>query len=858
VRHAARSVLAAACVLLPGLSLAQVPTIESHFGFRMGSGQPSAEAIEGYFEQVAARSDRVKIIDIGPTTEGRRTIAAIVSAADNIRDLNQIQATNQRLADPRTIAPEDAGRLAATAKIVVAIGAGIHASEAGGPQAVTDLLYRLATAADPELLGVLDRVVVVLIPMLNPDGARLVAAWSQATRGTPSEGAPMPWLYHKYAGHEINRDAFMLNLAESRNLARFFQTAWHPQVFLSLHQMDGDGARMFVPPVADPIDRNYDPLIWREAAFLAGAMALSLQKDGRSGVVSNAPYDYYWPGYEDSAPLGHNTVCLLAEVANPGPAPRAPPAAADRGGAATKEPSINNPDPWRGGAWTLRDVVDYNLSAIGGLLVAASNYRALLVQNFFEMGRRAIDKGERGGPFAFIIPPEQFDPHATAKLERLLIGGGIEIHRALEPFRADGDPYPSGSDIILLAQPYRAFVKTLLERQDYPGAGRPRQAGQPYDVTGWTLPAQMGVDVRMIERTFEPPAMSRLSTTEVPAAKVWGDPKSASYVIEARGNGGALALNRLLAAGIQPSWLLADAEVNGYRYAPGSLVVPGSAATRPVVEQIARSLGLRVDGVRRPLSNAVQPVGGARVALYKPWLPNADEGWTRWLLDQYEFKFTSITDADVRAGNLRQRFDVIILPSATADLLKAGNTGPVPTEYSGGLGESGLSALKAFVQDGGTLVCLDQSGALAIDEFHLPLRDVARESPPSDFFCPGSLLRIDLDPRQPLSFGMNPHTAGMFRSGSAYAITPRATAADPPVAVVASYGAKDLLISGWLEGEQVIAGKPAVVEVRLGTGRVVLLGFSTQHRGQSHATFRLLFNAVFTAAQNGVAKTAPR
>jgi hypothetical protein len=858
VRHAAHWVLiAAAGLALPGLTFAQVPTIESHFGFRMGGGQPSAEAIEGYFEQVAARSDRVKIVDIGPTTEGRRTIAAIISSADNIRNLDQIQANNQGLADPRTLSPEEASRLAATSKVVLAIGAGIHASESGGPQATTELLYRLATDADPELLGVLDRVVVVLIPMLNPDGARLVAAWNQAVRGTPYEGASMPWLYHKYAGHEINRDAFMLNLAESRNLARFFQTAWHPQVFLSLHQMDGEGPRMYVPPVADPIGRNYDPLIWREAAVLAGAMALSLQRDGRSGVVSNAPYDYYWPGYEDSAPLGHNTVCLLAEVASPSPGPRAPPASAAQSATPPKEPTINNPDPWHGGVWTLRDVVDYDLSAARGLLAAASNYHALLVQNFYDMGRRAIDLGGQGGPFAFIIPPEQFDPHATAKLERLLIDGGIEIHRALEPFRADGDPYPGGSDIILLAQPYRAFVKTLLERQDYPGSGQPRHA-QPYDVTGWTLPAQMGVDVRTIERTFEPPAMSRLSVTGVAAAKVWGDVKSASYVIEARGNGGALALNRLVAAGIQPTWLVADAEVNGYRYAPGSLVVPASSAVRPVVEQIAKNLGLRVDGVRRPLPNAVQPVGTARVALYKPWVPNADEGWTRWLLDQYEFRYTSITDTDIRAGNLRQRFDVIILPSAPADLLKAGNTGEVPPDYRGGLGESGVTALRAFVEGGGTLVCLDQSAALAIDEFHLPLRDLAREGPSSEFFCPGSILRIDLDPRQPLSFGMNPHTAGMFRSGSAYAIEPRAGAADPAIAVAASYGAKDLLISGWLEGEQVIAGKPAALEVRLGMGRIVLFGFSTQHRGESHATFRLFFNAVFTAAQNGVAKTAPR
>ena len=223
--------------------------------------------------------------------------------------------TNQRLADPRTLPQEDARTLAATHKVVVAIGASIHASEIGGTQAANELLHSLATTDDPGLLGVLQNVVVILIPSLNPDGHRLVVDWYQKQKGTPFEGGPMPWLYHKYAGHDLNRDAFMMNMAENRNLARFFYTQWHPQVFLTMHQMGANGPRFFVPPNVDPIDPNYDPLLWRTAGLLGSAMALELQRDGKSGVVSNAMYDYYWPGYEDSAPLGHNVVCLLTEVA---------------------------------------------------------------------------------------------------------------------------------------------------------------------------------------------------------------------------------------------------------------------------------------------------------------------------------------------------------------------------------------------------------------------------------------------------------------------------------------------------------------------------------------------------------------
>jgi hypothetical protein len=842
---------------------AQAPTPEVHFGFRMGTDRrlASAESIERYFELVAAQTDRVKIVDIGSTTEGHRTTAAIVSSPDNIRNLDAIRAANQRLADPRTLTPEEASRLAATHKVVLAIGCSIHASEVGATQAANELLYSLASSTDPSILNVLRSAILILIPSLNPDGHRLVADWYEREKGTPFEGGPMPWLYHKYVGHDINRDAFMMNMPESRNLARFFYTEWHPQVFLTMHQMETNGPRFFAPPNDDPIDQNYDPLVWRTAALLGSAMAFELQRDHRTGVLSNGMYDYYWPGYEDSAPLGHNTVCLLTEVAGVKVATpvtvEATELRAGQKGLPEYKPQINFPEPWPGGAWTLRDIVDYDLSAVRGLLYAVAAYREQIVRNFYDMGRRAVERGKAGGPFAFIIPPEQIDPQATAKLEELLLQSSIEIHRALEPFRADGDPYPAGTDIILLAQPYRAYVKTLLERQVYPARRRSPDSPpeRPYDVTGWTLPLQMGINVREIERTFQPPAMSRLPGAAIGPATVWGERRPGFYVIDARGNGGALAANRLTAAGGAVSWMARPFDAGGFRYAAGSLIVPYSNAVETTVARIAADLGLRADGMKgKPPADAT-PIGRARVALYKPWVENIDEGWTRWLLEKYEFPFASITDADVRAGNLRLKYDAIVLPSATADHLIAGHpSGAVPPEYVGGLSEAGVQALKTFVRAGGTLICLDQAGSLAIEAFALPIQDVARNED-SKFYCPGSLLRVELDPSQPLAFGMNPHAAGFFAFSSAYEPAPslRSTGGhggdSPPgsIQTIARYGNKDLLLSGWLEGEDAIAGRSAVVQAVVGTGHVVLLGFPVQHRAQSYGTFRLLFNAILTA-----------
>lgn len=284
-------------LLLASPAVSQVPAPDAHFGFRLGTDRrlASAEAIEQYFAAVAAKSDRVKMLDLGPTTEGHRMIAAAVSSADNIRNLERIRATNARLADPRALEPDEARRLAATQKVILAIGASIHASEVGATQAASELLYSLVTASDSSTLAVLDNVVTVIIPSLNPDGERLVNTWYERTKGTPYEGGVMPWLYHKYAGHDINRDAFMMNLVENRNLATFMYSDWHPQVFLTMHQMEDNGPRIFVPPNTDPIDPNTDPLIWRSAALLGGAMAMQLQRDRHPGVVTSAKYDYYWP-----------------------------------------------------------------------------------------------------------------------------------------------------------------------------------------------------------------------------------------------------------------------------------------------------------------------------------------------------------------------------------------------------------------------------------------------------------------------------------------------------------------------------------------------------------------------------------
>jgi hypothetical protein len=851
---ALRTALAITLTVLcaPVAALAQVPTPESFFGFRMGADGRLAEwpAIQQYFETVATASPRVEMVDVGPTTEGRRMIAAIISSAENIRNLANLQIDNRLLADPRRLANDrEVQAILTGARAVVAIGCSIHASEIGATQSASDLLYELATATDARTAAMLDQVIVILIPSLNPDGHVLVTDWNRKTAGTPFEGAQMPWSYHKYVGHDVNRDMFMLNMAESRTLATFFSHVWHPQVFLAMHQMGANGARYFVPPNVDPIDPNQDPLIWREAALLGGAMALALESEGKAGVATNAMYDYYWPGYEDSAPLGRNTVCLLTEAASAKLASPIEVAGKDlrvtSRGLLGNAPQINFPNPWTGGTWRLRDIVDYNLVAMRGLLGAVARYKDEVLRNFHAMGTRAIARGTREGPYAYAIPADQHDPAAAAKLVNLLADGGVEVQQASEAFTIGDTVYPAGTAFVLMAQPFRAYAKTLLEAQQYPvrklaGTAAPER---PYDVAGWTLPYQMGVRVDTIEKPFEAPLFAKVDSIRVPPAYALGYGKADYYLVEARGNAGVVAANRLLAAGLEVEWSSGAVKQDGFTYAPGTLIVRPVKDARPVVERLARDLGLRVFGSRgKPPAST--PVARARVGLYRPWTDAIDEGWTRWLLEQYEFPFKTLRDAEVRAGSLRAAYDVIVLPSVAAARLIDGNAaGSLPGEYVGGLGSAGVEALKTFVEAGGTLVCLDASAPLAIDALKLPVKNVVQGLPAEQFFCPGSVLRLDLDGTQPLAFGMLERNAAFFSFSSAYEVGDA-----PGVRVVARYGAKAILLSGWLEGEAAIAGRPAVVEAKAGLGRAVLIGFRAQHRGQSHATFRLLFNAILTSA----------
>jgi hypothetical protein len=847
VRRLATFILAA----LPSLAAAQgPPSPESFLGFRVGEDRKLADwtQIVAYFRALDAASARVSVEDVGKTTEGRPFLVVTITSEANMARLEEVRQANLRLADPRGLSDAEAGRLLADGKAVVALNYGIHSTEVAAPQTAMEEAWRLATAQDADLLSVLDRTVILMIPSHNPDGTQKVTEWYRKSLGTAWEGGTIPFLYHPYTGHDNNRDWYMFTQVESQLTVRHVYDRWRPQVVHDLHQMGSREARIFVPPYVDPWEPNVDPALTAAVNTIGSYMAGRLTTEGKRGVVIQAMYDAWSPAR--AYPHTHGGVRVLSECAS---ARMATPVEIkfdeldDGIGYDAKKASWNFPAPWPGGTWRLRDIVDYQHAATRALLDHAARNRDYWLRTLLEVSRRASSRQE---PYAFVLPAEQKDPLATARLLQVMRTGAVEVQRAREGFEAAGRRFAAGAHVILMAQPFSGFAKSLLERQRYPDL-RQYKGGppvRPYDVTAHTLPLLMGVEVVTAAQPFaaalEPVAEARVEPGRV-------EPGRGRWLALGHKNGDLVALGRLLRAGVPVRWATGGFLDQGRRFPPGALLVPASA--RPAVEAAARELG--VVAVPVAADPPALRLRAPRVGLYQSWVASMDEGWTRFIFDkEVGVDYQTIHDQDVRAGTLRERFDAIVLPDQTAEQIVEGHkAGTLPAEYTGGIGKEGVAALKAFVQAGGTLIALDSASELPLSTFDL---DVGNALAPfvrgrggdaagigdggADFYGPGSILETRVDGGSPLTHGLEPETPVWFEQSPAFDVRRGR--------VALSYPHREPLLSGWLLGGERLQGKAALVEARLGEGRVVLFGFRPQYRAQSWATYITLLNAIYLAA----------
>jgi hypothetical protein len=734
------------------------------------------DKVVSYFRLLEKSSDRLRVSELGKSTEGRPFIAVTIAAPETLRNLDRYIDIQRRLADPRITTPEQAEKLVHAGKTVVLITCSIHSTELASTHTAVEFAWRLLTEDKPRFQAILADTIFLLVPSLNPDGVDIVSQWYRKTLGTPYEGTSPPRLYQKYVGHDNNRDWYIFSQVETQLTISKLHNVWHPQIVYDVHQQGSASSRMFVPPWMDPVEPNIDAILMQETNMIGTAMAADLTADGKTGISIDSSYDFWTPSRHYQS--FHGGMRILTESAS---ARLASPVTLKREdldenalGYNARQRSWNHLEPWPGGTWRLRDIVDYQLIAMESCLYNAAIRREDLLRNFYKVGQRQI---ARKAPWGFLIPAAQRDPGATRKMIETLRFGGVEI-----------EDLAGGDHLIRIAQPYGGWAKALLERQDYPDlrmypGGPPKR---PYDVTAHTLPLLMGVDVNLVD------AMPKgQSATPVPKR------------------------NGVLPASDSDSWKVINRVWQG-----------GGKVWRDVTSG---------DFATSPHGNGWTEIMRPRLGLYQSFEPILDEGWTRWLLEQFGFAYTSVQNAQIKAGHLRDRFDALVFPDQSPASIDRGYSSDMPEEYRGGLANKGAEALREFVSAGGTLVFLNRSSAYAIEHLGIKAKNVVANASSRDFYVPGSLLNVKLAAGHPLAFGL-PEEITIWAEHS--------PAWQTEEVGVAKYPEAKILASGWLLGETMLAGRSALVDAKLGRGHVILFGMRPQYRAQSYQTFKLFFNAL--------------
>lgn len=848
-----------------------IPTPQSVLGQSVGADFFLATYDESlkYFQALDAASDRVELLEVGETSFGLPWHIALISSADNLRNIERYREIAQRLAHPEGLTDDEARQLAIEGKSIVHIDGGLHATEVAHAQHTIQLGYDLVTGDDdPEIAAILDNVILMLWFSINPDGQNMVANWYRQNLGTIYETSGTPGLYQKYTGHDNNRDGYMINMIESRTVTRVTRK-WEPQILYNHHQSSPFPTRIWIPPFAEPISTYVHPLMWRTVNMLGMSMAQALEERGQVGATHmGTGFDNWYPGFLDHANNFHNVASFLTETAAAGWAtPRLYTVNDFPANRRDLRPESLYASPWKGGWWRLRDAVEYMLTASFSVLDFAAKYKYDVLYNRYQAGRETIQKFTDEPPYAFFVPQDQRDPVAAVELLRRLAYNGIEVHQLTTKVMHDGIEYGAGTWVIPMDQPFANYVRQLFAIQEYPDLrefpeGPP---DQPYDVAGWTLPFMVGIHV--IEAATPLDASTRLAMQPVggtavtwdtdidaapfdsapgvgfdtnemaagimpPAGRMTGS--GDALVVDAAQNNSFKAITAALAAGGRVQFLPGMPGSDGEGGNSGRYLISG--IDDATLQQWVGDFALQA--TRSSTGGA--DIGNPRIGLYQPWGGNMDEGWTRWVVEMYGFDSVTIRPGDIKAGNLRERFDVIVLADFGARTLIEGRApGSVPGRYAGGIGREGVRIMDAFVRQGGTLVCINNSSMFAIDEFHLPVRNVVEDVGRSEFSQSGSILELEIDAYHPLMSGMSTDSKMFVGRGPVFTVEDGFEGT-----VFAKYPEQGSpLVSGYMLGEEHVQGYAAGVNVRHGDGNVVLLGFRPQWRGQTFATFKILFNA---------------
>ncbi len=920
---------------VPISTRAQLTTPEQFFGHEIGADYvlPNYRQLTEYWRLLESESDRMVMVDIGETEEGRRQYMAVVTSPENHAHLEQYRRISERLARAEGLSDAEALELAAEGKAVVWIDGGLHASEVLGAQQLMETLWQMVSGTDTETMRILNDVIILFVHA-NPDGHDLVADWyMRIDEPTERSLSGLPRLYQKYIGHDNNRDSFASTQRETENMNRVLYHTWYPQVMYNHHQTGPPGTVMFAPPFRDPFNHNFDPLIITGIDLVGAAMHNRFVAEDKPGVVRRrgANYSTWWNGGLRTTVYFHNMIGLLTETIG-SPTPMDIPFVAER-----VLPSDNLPYPIHPQPWHFRQSVDYSVTANKAVLDVASRHREQFLYNIYQMGRNSIERGSRdnwtirprqldavrevlnqssgmadfaaamggfGGmplpaseyarlnhpdardPRAFIIPSDQVDFPTATRFVNALLENGVTVHLATADFTVAGKQYPANSYVVLAAQAFRPHVMDMFEPQDHPNdfsypGGPPTP---PYDAAGWTLAFQMGVEFDRILEGVEGP-FERIEAWNVSPlpGDVTGGGETVGYLLSHRVNDAFRVINRSHARGIDVHWI-ADATAD---LEAGTFFIPNGRGVARFVEEMAAEFGVDFTGVTQHPSGSVLHLIPPRIALADEYGGSMPSGWTRWLLEQWEYNFDVVYPPELDAGNLRDKYDVVILPdgalregsmfaqffsgmpdSTVQQILSSpmfqrmmaqfgmGPTDPstIPEEWRARQGETSdehtVPQLRQFIEDGGTVLAIGSSTVLG-KKLGLPVSDALvvtdddgteRRLGRAEYYLPGSVLRSRVDNSSLIAQGFAEEVDVFFDNSPVFRLGEGAEAAG--VEAVAWFDSPEPLRSGWAWGQHYLEDAAAVVSADVGDGHLFLFGPEIAFRAQPHGTFKFMFNGI--------------
>ncbi len=842
-----------------------VPLPEEYFGFVPGSDRNlfHYEELVEYLKKIDQASDRLKMVEIGKSPMGKPMYIAFISSAANIARLDELKEINRKLALDVSLSDSDRDQLINKGKVFFLATLSMHSTEVAPSQAAPLIAYKLVTTSDPGILAWLDDVVYMMVPCHNPDGMDMVVDNYLKYKGTKYEGSSLPGVYHKYVGHDNNRDFVTLSQEDNQAISRIYSTEWFPQVMVEKHQMGSTGIRYFVPPMHDPIAENVEAELWNWTGIFGTNMIKDMTRDGLAGVGQRTIFDDYWPGSTETC-IWKNVIGFLTEAASAQVATPIfiePNELTVRGkGLSEYKKSINMPWPWPGGWWRLGDIVQYEITSTFSILKTAHLHRADILRFRNDMARKEVEKGRSEPPYYYIMPAEQHDRTELAGIVNLLGEHGIQVFSLGKDIVLNDRIYKKGDVVVPLAQPFRAFIKEVMEKQEYPVRHYTPDGEviRPYDITSWSLPLHRGVSSFEInERSLE--LENHLQPVTGHYAILKGTPAFPA-LFTVNENGSFRAAFLALQKGLKVYRTKSAVRYDGKEYPEGSFLVEGKDPA--VLEELVKEAGASPAYGIAWEKEEVSPLSLPRIGLVETWFHDTDAGWTRYIFDTYHIPFTVIHPADLEKADLKKQYDVIIFPDENKSILMQGKSQvgdqyyatSYPPEYAKGMGKKGLNNLLTFVDGGGLVLAWGGSvdlftGPLEIsrsendkDDFQLPFRNIGSSLRKEGLVCPGSLIRVRLTPVHGLTLGM-PEETGVFYRGDV-AFQTSVPVFDTDRRTVAVFPEKELLLSGYIEKDELIGNKTAMVWLRKGKGQLVLYAFNPQFRASTQGNYKLLFNGL--------------